>query len=665
VTPVTTIKPHLRDLQCPEVLRALPGWLTWRLEHHDGEPKPRKVPWYTNGAKRHGVQGSPEDRQQLTSFDAAKAAAARRGMDGVGFCPMPEWGIVALDFDDCITAEGVHPDVQRLVTGTYAEFSPSGTGVRAFMRGSIGNRKDSPAKPFGFEVFSSKGFVTFTGQCLDITELTECQNILVDVTPEVLALYEQRFRRSPDTANLDTTPSSTPALGLTFTQLQDALDVLDPSMPHDPWLRVGMALHHETAGEGFELWNTWSAGGTQYPGGEALQARWDSFGKGGQTPTTVHALVRLANEAGAHINLAVLEAGGDFQVIAEDPKVEAASKEKSDRFKVIGATEFADRPLPTWVVRDVLPKAELVVLFGESTAGKSFVALDMVEAIARGLPWRGKRVKQGRVVYVVAEGGGGFSKRLRAYEIEHQVNHVGVPLGIIHAAPNLIERGDAVEVCKQIVTWGGADVVVVDTFAKTIVGGNENAGEDVGRALANCNGLHRATGAVVVLIHHAGKDASKGARGWSGLKAAADAEIEVLRMPAGQRLMRTSKQKDGEDGLAWGFDLKSVPVGMNEDGDVETSCVVREADLPAVRQVGDLGRKLGKWEKHVVAAIDVLAKDQTAGIEKKAVITLAAEREPKPGGRDVRTQHARRALKTLLEADGSPYFDDGDSLSIG
>jgi primase-polymerase (primpol)-like protein len=112
---VTEIKPQFRSMRCPDLLRPLAGWLVWRYEHHDGEAKPRKVPYYPDGGKRHGVQGRPEDRQRLTSFDAATTAAAKRGMDGVGFCPMPEWGIAALDFDDCVTSGGVHPTVARLV----------------------------------------------------------------------------------------------------------------------------------------------------------------------------------------------------------------------------------------------------------------------------------------------------------------------------------------------------------------------------------------------------------------------------------------------------------------------------------------------------------------------------------------------------------------------
>ena len=88
---------------------------------------------------------------------------------------------------------------------------------------------------------------------------------------------------------------------------------------------------------------------------------------------------------------------------------------------------------------------------------------------------------------------------------------------------------DISELVRAVTASGGADVIVVDTFAQVTPGANENAGEDMGLALANARALAAATGAVVVLIHHAGKDAAKGARGWSGIKAAADAEIEIIR----------------------------------------------------------------------------------------------------------------------------------------
>jgi hypothetical protein len=79
-------------------------------------------------------------------------------------------------------------------------------------------------------------------------------------------------------------------------------------------------------------------------------------------------------------------------------------------------------------------------------------------------------------------------------------------------------------------------------------------------------------------VHHAGKDASKGSRGWSGIKAAADAQIEVLRHEDGQREIHLEKMKDGEDGVRFGFKLETVEIGTDEDGDRITSCVAVEAE---------------------------------------------------------------------------------------
>lgn len=655
--PVTTIKPHLAGIECPDVLRPLPGWVCWRYEQREGEAKPRKVPFYASGARRHGVQGRPEDRQQLTTFDAARTAAIRRGFDGVGFCPMPEWNITALDFDGAIIDGGLHPEVERLVAGTYAEWSPSGQGVRAFMRGNLGNRKDHERAPFGFETFSSKGFVTVTGNRLEITELTDSANTVAEVSEPVQLLCMQRFGRSE--ASEPAAPSSVQPLGLTPGQLQDALDVLDPSMGHDPWLRVGMALHHETAGEGFDLWDEWSAQGSQYPGREALQARWESFGRGGQRPTTAHALVRMANDQGAHIEIAQLEAD-DFEVVAP-----TAAAQRKNRFPAVPAHLFLDGTPPSWLIKNVLPAADLIVMFGESGSGKSFLALDLALSIARGVAWRGQRTRKGRVFYIAAEGGAGVRNRLKAYASKHGLDAKDIPLWVIHAAPNFLQREDALEVARSVIESGGADLIIVDTLAQVTPGANENASEGMSKAVEHCRGIRIATGAPVMLIHHAGKDQSKGARGWSGLKGAVDAELEVLRLPTG-RAMRVSKQKDGEDGQVWGFDLDIVPVGIDEDGDTVSSCVVRETEAPAVHQVAAALKKLGPIEKLVAEVVNEMAEAQTSGIEVEAVLVAVAARMPGAGEgrRDTRKQRARRALMALCEGDDAPYFLEDGCLSI-
>jgi hypothetical protein len=241
-----------------------------------------------------------------------------------------------------------------------------------------------------------------------------------------------------------------------------------------------------------------------------------------------------------------------------------------------------------------------------------------------------------------------------AYAQQNDVDLGQVPMVVLNAAPNLMDAKDSAAVAAAIQAAGGADVVVVDTLAQTMPGANENAGEDVGKALGHCKRIHEATGALVVLVHHSGKDQARGARGWSGLRAACDAEIEVVKTDAGARYMRLSKAKDDEDGLEWGFELQQVQVGVDEDLEPITSCVVREA---VVNKAKTIGRVLGPVEATVNQVLQEFAKVQLAGIEVDAVLAEAVRLMPEPeaGKRDTRRQHARRALKSLTETDGAPY----------
>jgi hypothetical protein len=257
------------------------------------------------------------------------------------------------------------------------------------------------------------------------------------------------------------------------------------------------------------------------------------------------------------------------------------------------------------------------------------------------------------VAYVVAEGRDGFRKRITAH---NQVSDSPLPdcFQVLGATPNLLEAKDTKDVIAGIRQAGGADVVVVDTLAQVTAGANENSGEDMGKALRHCQSIHDATGALVVLVHHSGKDAAKGARGWSGLKAACDAELEVTRHPAGARELRLTKSKDGIDGLAWGFDLEVVTVGIDEDGDEITSCVVREAEVPKAEVL----KKLGKVEAIVNDVIQSLLTTGVDSLEAAEVIRLVAEKMPEEEGaaRDTRRQRAKRALENLCKGDEAPYF---------
>jgi hypothetical protein len=449
---------------------------------------------------------------------------------------------------------------------------------------------------------------------------------------------------------------------LTLAQIKHALDALPDDLHYDDWLQVGMAIHCETHGEGFELWEDWSQRSPKYGSREYNEQRWWSFGKGTGAQVTGRTLVMLANKHGAGISLSGPASPEEFEELVQDA-AEIDTADTTPRFVFEPVHAFSSANALPWIVKGVLPKASLGVIFGASGSGKSFVALDLAMSIARGEPWRGRTVRQGRVAYIAAEGAEGFRKRLAAYAVANSLDLSSVPMTVLNAAPNLLDKQDAVDVTKGIKASGGADLIIVDTFAQTTPGANENAGEDMGQALGYCKRIHESTGAMILLIHHSGKDQTKGARGWSGLRAACDAELEVIREPSGRRL-RLTKSKDGEDGIEFGFDLDVVQLGVDEDLDPITSCVVVEADVPTA---GAPDRKLGPVETVVNQVIQEMAQAQCAGIEVKFVVEESVRRLPVPeqGKRDTRKQRVNRAIKTLSEGDDSPYMlEDDNTLTV-
>jgi len=204
-------------------------------------------------------------------------------------------------------------------------------------------------------------------------------------------------------------------------------------------------------------------------------------------------------------------------------------------------------------------------------------------------------------------------------------------------------------------------LIVIDTLAQTTAGANENSGEDMGKVLAHCRRLHRATGATILLIHHAGKDSSKGARGWSGVRAAVDAELEVRRDNTG-RSLRITKQKDGEDGGIYPFTLEPVGVGEDAEGMPISSCVAVESAQPTIGP-----RPVGKWQEAVNHAVHDLIGFPGEVLAVDKVITLVSKQMPMPteeGKRDRSKEMARRALDDLSKAGLLVISADGGMVSL-
>lgn len=655
----------------PEALRRHDAWLLWRFELYEGENKPRKIPYYASGRKRVGKQGSAEDVASMATFEAACETLANSDgfYDGIGFAPRAEHGLLILDFDNCIDAGGnVQPDVANIAAQTYSEVTPSGKGLRSVFEGHFPNRKSpTTGNAFGFETFCESGFVTITGDVLDLCDLMGSADLVRKVTPQVEELCAARFgqREAKQLEDADDFMlGRKPPLGLEVEEMETLVDQLDPDMGREDWIKVGMALHHETQGDdtGFDIWVDWSALSDKYPSEEAMRVQWESFErrKGDRRPQVTMATVKhMVNQ----LSRAPIDEAKAAEIMAraEPRDIFRTPDNFSGKFKIEAIREVTSRPPSDWLIKGVIPQDDLIIMFGASGSGKSFVALDMGLAIAQGIDWRGRKTKKGLVLYIAAEGGGGVGKRISAHCKYHNLDPETLDFAVITAAPNFMESEDIHELLDAIAAAGGSPImIIVDTLAQVTPGANENSGEDMGVAIRNCRTLTRVTGATVKLIHHAGKDTSKGARGWSGLRAAVDAELEVLRHENSSRELRITKMKDGDDNLSWGFKLEVVDLGFDLDGDPITSCVAIDAELPKqVPSEAPTGRtkRYGKYQTHAIEMMAVVdPKIDMMPLVDFAVLCAEALPAPvAPDKRDTRRQDMSRAIRELGREKDAPF----------
>ena len=204
------------------------------------------------------------------------------------------------------------------------------------------------------------------------------------------------------------------------------------------------------------------------------------------------------------------------------------------------------------------------------------------------MPWRGRAVDQGLVVYVAAEGGLGTQKRIAAWLRQHGLEDAAGPFGLLPRAFDLTDTEDVhdlIRITREAAQMAEAAprLIVVDTLARCLGVGDENSGVDMGKLIAAVDQIRTETGAHVLLVHHSGKDATRGARGHSSLRGARDTLIQV-ESNGTTKTATVLEQKDLEAGQTFPFALEVVDLGTSPNGDPVTSCVVVDAEAPAKKR---------------------------------------------------------------------------------
>ena len=253
---------------------------------------------------------------------------------------------------------------------------------------------------------------------------------------------------------------------------------------------------------------------------------------------------------------------------------------------------------PDELIQDMIVRKSQSLLFGDSNSGKTFYALSMAHSICEGVNFMGKKVEQGAVIYLATESPASVISRVQAIKDYHNCQMknlfiVQIPINFFTSDQHAIE---VIALIKQVEADTGVKVnlVIGDTLARMTAGANENSGEDMVPILQRIDSVIYEANTAFLIIHHSGKDASRGARGSSTIRAHIDTEIYVVEENL-QRTATITKQRElPSKGVEIPFKLAVVEMGISKFGEQVSTCVAVFDDEERVQKV----KKESKIDKH-------------------------------------------------------------------
>jgi hypothetical protein len=274
---------------------------------------------------------------------------------------------------------------------------------------------------------------------------------------------------------------------------------------------------------------------------------------------------------------------------------------------------------PNYLIKGVLPRDGLAVVWGAKKNGKSFWVFDLIMHVVTGRQYRSHKVRQGGVAYIALEGSSGFDNRVEAWR-QRYCNDPDeeLPLLLINERLNLVNdyRVLITAIRKQL-----PDVVliVIDTLNRALAG-DENNSLDMGKFIRAADALGTAFGCLVLLIHHCGIAGSR-PRGHTSLAGADDASIAIERNKEKVIKATVEHAKDFEAGAVFASRLAPIEIGTDKDGDAVSSCVVVEVAAEDAEEAEDAepadagGRKVPKGAQ---GALDILRRLLASSIDSIA-----------------------------------------------
>lgn len=271
---------------------------------------------------------------------------------------------------------------------------------------------------------------------------------------------------------------------------------------------------------------------------------------------------------------------------------------------------------PVWLVHEILEERTLSVLYGQPNSGKSLVLLDMLFHIAAGKPWRERDVKRGCVLYLAVEGPNGTARRSKAWRVHHAIaDDVRLPLAFIRVGVNLYaNERDAKKIVAAVsqlekVTGLPCVAVAIDTLSAVTPGMDQN--NEMGTFVKHCRKVLEGTKAAVIVVHHDGKDQSRGMRGGSELLGAVDSTMLVK-----DRVAKTMKMRDGISDQKFPFEIRVLNLWMDKKGRPVGAPVAVEPERGAALGTVDdddddapMLKMADRREDRIAAILDVFEKE--------------------------------------------------------
>lgn len=574
--------PHNGVPPCMEPFKDSSRWVLWRNEERKG--KLTKPPYR---AANPGIAAKSNDPSTWATYDEA-ATAAKDSDSGIGLMLSPaddDFPVVAFDLDDCRDPEtGEAADwAQELIdeADSYTEITPSGTGFRII--GSGGSHKvhcrlDRPDDGH-VEVYSQTNrYITMTGDHLDGTPET-----LNDIDDLILCHKREKEERDTPKQAAQSDKKARP-----ISKLPRALSAL---------VERGEDKH-----------------GRRILEGERSEPFLHAVGWLKDYDWDVDAITSYMEK---HPDGIVAKYKG--RIIRQEvkrcfdkceSKEKPADKEPSDLPYFYRLDELENGPLPMMRVEDMLPEKGVAIIAGPSGVMKSFLMIYLALMIAHGTKLGTKMIKQTGVLIMNNEGQSGFPLRVRAALTHHNIE-MPDNFRIAKVTPNLMREAslDAfIEAIKALDYILG--LIIIDTFSKASIGGDDNNTSDMALAIHNAEILARRFDALVVLIDHEGKDPKKGVRGAYSKYANAEM-VGRVRKVSNTVTLTTVKQKECEDNQQFEFKVNFAKVTDPKTGEVrevpalsyrpelsippkQQDFIIRELELNGAQKRKELSEKFCK-----------------------------------------------------------------------